>query len=86
MKVAVFTLPETVENRTFILNNRYRFVNGEYRCSEIDGPLVEKILCVYHGCTLNYVEEKTAPADPEQEGSLAKSITNPNGKVAGDEK
>lgn len=78
MKNFVATGP--MEGKTFILNDRYSFVDGKMPCSDDDAEKIKPILCGFYACTLETIEEKVEET-PKAEASLSKAVTqNTNAK------
>jgi hypothetical protein len=63
-----------MEGKTFILNDRYSFVDGEMPASDDDAAKIKPILCGYHACELVDVAEPVIE-DPAGETSLSKTVT-----------
>lgn len=63
-----------MEGKTFILNDRYSFVDGEMPVSDDDAAKIKPILCGFYACELEDVPEPVVE-DPAGEASLSKSVT-----------
>lgn len=86
MRIAVFTLPDVAKNKNIHLNDKYQFVDGQFRTTEQDAGLVEPILCGYYGCKMTWEEVKGAEATASGAGGdLSASGTKPGAATAGGE-
>lgn len=65
-----FILPND-DKSTLVINDRYGFVKGEMPVSAADAPMIAKILCEYHGCTLVQDEVEAAVETEGKDNSLA---------------
>lgn len=62
--------------KTFILNDRYSFVNGEMPVSDDDANKIKPILCDFYACELEDVTVDE-PKEEVPESSLNKTVTQP---------
>lgn len=83
MKIAVFTLPKGAKNPNINLNDKYQFVNGEFKCIEQDAEFVEKILVGYNGCTLSWEDRGTDAAQASGEGGDLSAASTKQGVNTG---
>jgi len=58
-----------------VLNDRYVFQDGVMQCKKSDAEQIARILCVYHGCTLEDNDEPVQAQNEPQDNSLAASVT-----------
>lgn len=70
-----FILPDAPEG-VHVVNDRYRFVNGEMPVSNADAPMIAKILCEYHGCELVYDQEAASDTDKQPAPDAALTVDN----------
>lgn len=60
--------------KTFILNDRYSFVDGEMPVSDDDAAKIKPILCGFYACEIEDVAEPVVE-DLAGETSLSKTVT-----------
>lgn len=63
-----------LEGKTFILNDRYSFVDGEMPVSDDDATKIQPILCGFYACELESIAESEVE-NPAGETSLSKTVT-----------
>ena len=68
-----FVLPND-DKSTLVINDRYGFVDGEMPVSKADAPMIAKILCEYHGCTL--VEDEVTESVTVEAKDSALTVDN----------
>lgn len=79
----VFSLPKTEKNRNQIINNRYKFVDGEMVIhNQQDADSIARILCPYYACTMKMVQEADAAPAGDSETTLAASATKTDAPAA----
>lgn len=76
-----FKLPNA-EPGSVVINERYHFVDGVMPVSKTDAPMIARILCEYHGCTLVEDEEVEADQSIAESGSLAVDNTKTGAEPA----
>ena len=69
-----FILPNAPKG-VHVLNDRYVFQDGVMQCKKSDAEPISRILCVYHGCTLEDDDEPVQAQNELQDNSLAASVT-----------
>lgn len=77
-----FVATGDMAGKTFILNDRYSFVKGEMPVTDDEAVKIEPILCGFHACTLEDVEDSQDEKEVEP-SSLSKKVTQ--GKSESDE-
>lgn len=60
--------------KTFILNDRYSFVDGKMPVNDDDAVKIKPILCGFYACEIEDVAEPVVE-DPAGETSLSKTVT-----------
>lgn len=71
-----FVLTGDQEGKTFILNDRYSFVNGEMPCSDDDARNIKPILCGYHACDLVDVADTAVTEDDDEKDDVSLKKAN----------
>jgi len=71
-----FVMTGERKGKTFVLNDRYGFVDGEMPVTDTEALNLKTILCDFNGCELVHTpDEVTEEVDQNKDTSLAKDVT-----------